>query len=783
MFMNEELVMDQNSEITPPVSLENNVSDVSIDEGFIVSGLGPEFNHSLLLNRDQADQHTIDSVTGLREELDSIVALGPVYSDRVNHAEYFLWKDRNVDKEFRDGRFVSLCEDVGQIDICGGSNIFGVTVKSAAVIGNQDDIERDYSYGLVARSGLVSVRCEMDVNIGDNVVSNSYGVAKRTDDKYGCAVVGFKEVDGISHAIILLSDSINCMHDVSVDVDRLSGRVKDAETNIVSAINVANEAHNLANDMTRLSKEIDKKVEEAVSKAESSVQTTEGFYEAIQDASAKAEESKDIAKIAETYAESIKNEAIATANDAWAKAENVSKEFLSLCAKIDTHSVGEYSQAYGLTMEQAASILQEGMIYVPTKHAGDGSHTEVYVYEDGREVSYTFTPGRYYTWDGGLWKGSASQSVYFSSVRPIATDEYIYWYTGNDIQDEKYNKQTLYLYQDGEWMAVATLSGNYLNRSVSMIQQESNRISLSVTTAQNAIAELDVRIDEESEKIGMVVGTDRNVKAHVIVQAINDDSSVSIKADKIAMTGTTTFLSSKDVGETGETIIDGGRIQSGLIDAKYINADTLKVNAANITGSLTVSDNKNRTLFKAGDNSVNIAGWNVDSNSLYCGNSFDSSTAFLCTGSVGNMTIAGHTGTNWVLKAGEHFGVNADGELYCNKGTFSGTLEASRGSIAGFDISDDGLSKTTEPFNSAIAMCQDVVTITPRQLVFTRELYNKYGDELTLTNKKSTSILGGHISVSLVNSDSFLTVEKDGKTYAIYIDTDMTVKAKVSGDE
>lgn len=39
----------------------------------------------------------------------------------------------------------------------------------------------------------------------------------------------------------------------------------------------------------------------------------------------------------------------------------------SLVANIDKYSVGEYSQAYGLSLEQANNILYDGMVFIPTK--------------------------------------------------------------------------------------------------------------------------------------------------------------------------------------------------------------------------------------------------------------------------------------------------------------------------------------------------------------------------------------------------------------------------------
>ena len=48
-----------------------------------------------------------------------------------------------------------------------------------------------------------------------------------------------------------------------------------------------------------------------------------------------------------------------------------------LATSIDEYSVGEWSQAYGLTLSQAWSILKPGMIYIPTPE----THDEKYEYD------------------------------------------------------------------------------------------------------------------------------------------------------------------------------------------------------------------------------------------------------------------------------------------------------------------------------------------------------------------------------------------------------------------
>ena len=56
-------------------------------------------------------------------------------------------------------------------------------------------------------------------------------------------------------------------------------------------------------------------------------------------------------------------------------------------------------------------------------------------------------------------------------------------------------------------------------------------------------------------------------EAAFMLSAMNGQSAVSLKADKIDFTGFTTFLTAADVGAGGSTVIDGGRISTGTLYA------------------------------------------------------------------------------------------------------------------------------------------------------------------------------------------------------------------------
>ena len=52
-----------------------------------------ELNHANLHGRYTSKQHNISSIEGLRAELDIIEELQPIYSDKKQYADYYMWHD------------------------------------------------------------------------------------------------------------------------------------------------------------------------------------------------------------------------------------------------------------------------------------------------------------------------------------------------------------------------------------------------------------------------------------------------------------------------------------------------------------------------------------------------------------------------------------------------------------------------------------------------------------------------------------------------------------------
>ena len=244
------------------VSIENEETNLEVqddtininvieDEPFIVSAEEGAIEPNLRITADHSpylpNQHTIGAITGLREELDEIERLKTVYSDGVNQANYYMWEDENPSRENRIGYFVSIHQKDSKIRICADNeDEFGVTVSSAGFIGGQNIVPKNEAYSLVVHSGVVGVRCETDVKTGDYVVSNDYGVAKKTDGTYGYLVTGLSTIDGTPYAIVSFTMPTTQMQNFAETTHEIKERMDGAEINIATAISVANAAYNKA---------------------------------------------------------------------------------------------------------------------------------------------------------------------------------------------------------------------------------------------------------------------------------------------------------------------------------------------------------------------------------------------------------------------------------------------------------------------------------------------------------------------------------------------------------
>lgn len=359
------------------------IVDIELAEVFgTIDEANNALNHALLHNRDIQDQHPITAITGLRAELDEIESLKTVYSDEKQQADYYLWHDENPLFENRDGLFVSMHKDVEHnifhsalccIEICDGSqDVFGVTVAEAGFVGGQEYVQavdgtkigRDRKYGLVVHSGLVGVRRETNVGIGDYVVPNIRGEAEKSDGDYGYLVTALSEVNGVPYAIISLVASSTLAERMSDSVQDLSERMTTAEYNITSVTNVANSAYALAKDAKEnaevSSEYIEEKIEEVLGRMDAADGVIGNLSESVNNACESAALAKVIAEGAVSSANAMKNEAVEKANEALNEATNTRKELESKIEQIniDLDNTNLELQATKESIESTKTELQ-----------------------------------------------------------------------------------------------------------------------------------------------------------------------------------------------------------------------------------------------------------------------------------------------------------------------------------------------------------------------------------------------------------------------------------------
>ena len=431
--------------------------EVEIDESVAWTG-GDNMRHYSLYGRDEADQHPISAITGLRDELNEIESLKTVYSDKTGFANYYKWHDGAHDEY---GYFVSIVHGTNNIQICNRDDIFGVTVDVAGFVGNQSDFARGNDYALVATSGLVQVRCESDVTVGDYVVCNSVGIAEKTTSSCGYKVVAIDNSTGVSYAEISLGVQVHITDLLEKKVQVLDDRVDDVEINVIYAMNTANDAYNMSQKAINSNNSISDQVDSALNSVEDIGHRVGDLNSQVENISSTVAKSQAIVDSAVTSAEASRiaaekaaNESLANVNDlidtlepiiTWEDPEtgNVGAEYFTTyienglatkvevqtvenltgqnkraieenaelfrqtLSSVDKYSVGEYSQSYGLTYKQAVSILTDGMIYIPTsnffaccdKHKDGVSHCETFSdIEDSDKATNEFTPGYHYVW-------------------------------------------------------------------------------------------------------------------------------------------------------------------------------------------------------------------------------------------------------------------------------------------------------------------------------------------------------------------------------------------------
>lgn len=160
----------------------------------------------------------------------------------------------------------------------------------------------------------------------------------------------------------------------------------------------------------------------------------------------------------------------------------------------------------------------------------------------------------------------------------------------------------------------ATGKENELAGNISTITQNVDNISTRIDTVEGNYSTINQTVNE----ISLEVGNKADANGGAIISLINSDTSTAkISADKITLEGEVSFIKKgdnvseltndkgyivgDDLGATGTTVIDGGRITTGIISANRLDlSGTLTVGSnisqlTNDTGYITTGDIPTKT--------------------------------------------------------------------------------------------------------------------------------------------------------------------------------------------
>lgn len=449
-------------------------------------------SHPLLNGREFTNQHPIESISGLREELNEIEAVQIIYSSENGLGEFRKWHDDNPAGEDRTGYFVTMDAEE-MVKICDSTHdVYGISVKSSGFVGNQSEFDHsdDYAYALVGILGAMRVRTDGTARAGDYVVPNAYGEATLSENKYGYKVISigsYPSYDYVTIAITPQSDALSRIE------SSLSGSQADIG-NILIELNIAKDkadaAFNnsqIAIDTTLSNQEmmdiIKENVDNANQHATNALDVANAAQKAADQAKSSATQATSTAQQAYTNAQNIAKGAVDTANQALSDVMDLTKDLDSLLkwgsgdltgvtgfvqqAEDDHATIGSLVKGFGPDGTDVVAIIQkldkngatiQHLVSHIDKHSvGEYSpsygltHAEAisilqdtYIYVptvdhietmvNEPDVDTEFERGYSYTWNSlyGIWEQNALP-VSTSVVYQNGTDREL-WFCWQDVE-------------------------------------------------------------------------------------------------------------------------------------------------------------------------------------------------------------------------------------------------------------------------------------------------------------------------------------------------------------
>ena len=289
---------------------------------------------------------------------------------------------------------------------------------------------------------------------------------------------------------------------------------------------------------------------------------------------------------------------------------------------------------------------------------------------------------------------------------------------------------------------VSAVSGTYQTKSG---MSDYAKVT-AVTNIEQAVSEVESSITLSSSYTKNTIGT--NVYALLQLVSNANSSSIKLKADKIDFTGFTTFLRASDLGASGSTTIDGGRIKTGTISADRIDVSTIKVDRIYGNGSY-----KSTQLLS------------VDGIKMYIGGTTTATTSnqIYITASSQIDIGAKTTGVRYDVSANNFrpiaSGTDLGGSMYAYGDTYIGV----NSSGYHWKIVDTCITPSTSSYTSGSFYIGS--SLYPIGALYTKELYVN-GKKLEAgSSSGSTSANFSNQAVSLGGSSSYYIVASTGREF------------------
>lgn len=542
-------------------------------------------NHSLLDGRELPNQHPISAISNLKEELDEIKSLKRVYSSENGFGEFRKWDDENPKWEDRSGYFVKLVGGTENVAICTNQDdVYGVSVIHSGFVGGQDisDKSDDPLYALVGITGALRVRTDGTATTGDYIVPNELGVATKSKNNCGYKVIStgsYASYEYLTIAVTPQNDKINKIYGTLMDAEGSFGnivvRLGEVESRVDNATDRINIAINNNDELKNLIKENTKNIESVGATAQDAQKAADQATEKANQAVIEANSAKNEALAAANEAKDRVNASLADINDLKDKMTIISSfndgdgntgvqgfvdvaeknnmllgslqesvneygtDITSISQQIketeaaiqhlvvhsDKYSVGEYSLSYGLSHDEAKSLLKNGDTYIATF-----THTETMKQTienpddpDNPTVTttdFSFERGYAYQWDATNMMWVKGESVSTATTYSQGTNVGDLWFCWQEVEytDESGNTRTLIpgtLYrwsEDGQWVAIATTDGNYKSRMISSIKQTADGIYSDVANLRGDVSTISQEVDKISTRVATAEGNISNVE-------------------------------------------------------------------------------------------------------------------------------------------------------------------------------------------------------------------------------------------------------------------------------